>query len=150
MAQTAAILVAIVVLAAQVEPASRPVPVLENVDLMDIVVKPAYDELQRAIAAPPVDRQAWAALYQKAARLAELENLLFFRPRATGDRGVEWTERAAHAQHAAAAVTAAALAGLQRARPSDFDAVRQAFPGVAEGCTACHRAFSREAPAIRP
>src|ERR1700704_2173673 len=31
---------------------------------------------------PPADRKAWAALYQKAARLAEMENLLVFRTRA--------------------------------------------------------------------
>lgn len=149
MAQTAAVLVAIVMLAAQTVSPTQPAPVLDNVDLMDIVVKPAYDDLQRAMATPPADRQAWASLYQKAARLAEFENLLFVRPRATSDRGGEWIERSAQAQQASASVAATALAGLRSARPADFDGVRQAFPGVAAGCNACHRAFSREAPTIR-
>ena len=42
----------------------QPAPVLDNVDLMDLMIKPAYDELQRAAATPPQTRQAWAALYQ--------------------------------------------------------------------------------------
>ena len=73
-------------------PAGR---VLDNVDLMDLMLKPAYDELQRAMAAPPADRMAWAALYQKAARLAETENLLFFRTRAgeSTASGMGWTGR---------------------------------------------------------
>jgi cytochrome c556 len=149
MAQTAAVLVAIVMVAAQAVSVPQPAPVLDNVDLMDIVVKPAYDDLQRAMATPPADRQAWAALYQKAARLAEFENLLFVRPRATGERGSEWIARAGQAQKGSAAVAAAALIGLQSARPGDFDGVRHAFPAVAGGCNACHRAFSREAPTIR-
>jgi cytochrome c556 len=47
-------------------------------------------------------------------------------------------------------VTAAALLGLRRAQTADFEAVRQAFPAVSAGCTACHRAFAREAPVIKP
>lgn len=56
--------------AAQVDPAAQPTPVLDIVDLMDLMVKPAYDEVEKALAHPPHDRQAWAAIYQKAARLA--------------------------------------------------------------------------------
>ena len=69
MAQTAAVLFAIVLFAAQADRTPQPVPILENVDLMDLLVKPAYDDLQRAAASPPEDRRAWAALYQRAARL---------------------------------------------------------------------------------
>jgi hypothetical protein len=144
MAQTFVLLFMIV--AALQEPA----PVLENVDLMDLMVKPAYDDLQRAMASPPSDRKAWAALYQKAARLAETENLLFFRTRAEASRKPEWAVKAAEARQASAEVTAAALLGLQSARSSDFDRVRAAFPAVAGRCTACHRAFAREAPVIKP
>ena len=122
MAQTTAVLVAIVMLAVQAVSVPQPTPTLDNVDLMDIVIKPAYDDLQRALATAPADRQAWAALYQRAARLAEFENLLFIRPRATSERGSEWSERAGQGQKASAA---------------------------ADGCNACHRAFSREAPTIR-
>jgi cytochrome c556 len=147
MAQTAVVLVAIVALAAQGGSGPTPRQVLDNVDLMDVVIKPAYDDLQRALASPPADRQAWAALYQKAARLAEFENLLFIRSRA-GDRRSEWTEHAGRAQQASADVAAAALLGLQSARASDFDSVRATFAPVSQGCNACHRAFSREAPTI--
>jgi cytochrome c556 len=133
---------------AQTTPAAG--PILENVDLMDIVIKPAYDDLQQAMTAEPVDRKAWAALYQRAARLAESENLIFLRTRAAEDRRSEWSQRAAQARQASADVACAALAGLRNARSEDFDAVRSKFPAVAGGCNACHRAFSREAPAIRP
>jgi cytochrome c556 len=156
MAQTTALLCAIVA-ALMSAPTTvpladppGPVPVLENVDLMDLMLKPAYDELQRAMAAPPADRLAWAALYQKAARLAEMENLLFFRARAGEARQAEWVERAAQARAASAEVAAAALLGLRRAQTADFEAVRHAFPAVSAGCTACHRAFAREAPVIKP
>jgi cytochrome c556 len=128
----------------------QPSPVLDNVDLMDLMVKPAYDALQQAVAHPPADRKAWAVVYQQAARLAELENLLFFRTRAGSDRQGEWTQRAARARDASAAVASAALLGLRSAQSADFEPVRAAFPAVAEACTACHRAFAREAPAIKP
>ena len=136
--------------AAQVEPAAQPIAVLDNVDLMDLMLKPAYDALQRAMAHAPADRTAWAGLYQNAARLAELENLLFFRTRAGDARQVEWTGRAARARDASAAVTAAALLGLRSAGATDFERVRAAFPAVSDACTACHRAFAREAPIIKP
>ena len=57
--------------AAQVDPAAQPTPVLDIVDLMDLMVKPAYDEVEKALAHPPQDRQAWAAIYQKAAVSAD-------------------------------------------------------------------------------
>src|SRR4051812_7552685 len=126
--------------AAQADPAAQPAAVLDNVDLMDLMVKPAYDALQQSMAHPPADRKAWAALYQQAARLAELENLLFFRTRAGDARQIEWAGRAGRARDASAAVAAAALLGLRSARAADFERVRAAFPAVSEGCTACHRA----------
>ena len=150
MAQITAVLIAVVAIVAQARPAPQPAPILENVDLMDIVVKPAYDDLQQAMATPPADRQAWAAIYQKAARLAEIENLLFLRTRAATERRGEWAERAAQARQASADVAAAALTGLRATRPDDFDLVRRMFTAVSAGCNASHRTFSREAPAIRP
>jgi cytochrome c556 len=157
MAQPARLLfvfVAMVALArpanAQADPSAQPTPVLDNVDLMDLMVKPAYDELQRALARPPEDRRAWAALYQKAARLAEIENLLYFRTRAEAARKSEWGANAARAQNASADLAAAALLGLRNASAADFDAVRGRLPAVAGACTACHRAFARDAPAIKP
>ena len=136
--------------AAQPETSAQPVPVLENQDLMNLMVKPAYTALQQAVSQPPADRKAWAALYQQAARLAELENLLFFRTRAGDGRQKEWANRAARARDASAAVAAVALLGLRSAQAADFERVRSAFPSVADACTACHRAFAREAPVIKP
>ena len=136
--------------ATQSESGGRPAAVLDNVDLMDLLVKPAYDALHQAVARPPSDRKAWAALYQEAARLAEIENLLFFRTRAGDARQPEWAGHAARARDASAAVAAAALLGLRSAQAADFDRVRAAFPAVSDACTACHRAFAREAPVIKP
>jgi hypothetical protein len=150
MAQFIVALCAIATLAAQADLASQPVPLLDNVDLMDLLVKPAYDELQQAIAQPPADRKSWAALYQKAARLAEIENLLFLRTRAGEQRKQEWAANAARARQASADVAAAALIGLRNARAEQYDVVRGRFPAISEACTGCHRAFSREAPTIRP
>jgi cytochrome c556 len=82
--------------------------------------------------------------------LAEIENLLLFRTRAEEARKSEWASNAARARQASADVTAAALVGLRSARSADFDEVRGKFPAVAEACTACHRAFAREAPVIKP
>jgi hypothetical protein len=136
--------------ATQVESAAQPVAVLDNVDLMDLMMKPAYDALQHSMAHAPVDRKGWAALYQDAARLAELENLLFFRTRAGDGRQAEWAGRAARARDASAAVATAALLGLRSARAADFERVRAALPAISEACTACHHAFAREAPVIKP
>jgi hypothetical protein len=136
--------------AAQLDRVAQPAAVLDNVDLMDLMVKPAYDELQRAMARAPEDRKGWALLYQKAARLAEIENLLYFRSRAEPARKAEWNMSAARAQQASADLAAAVLLGLRNARAADFDDLRGHFPAVAEGCTACHRAFAREALVIKP
>ena len=135
--------------APQTLPAAQPAPVLDNVDLMDLMVKPAYDEVRQATAKPPADRKAWAALYQNAARLAEIENLLFLRTRAGEGRKAEWDAKAAAARQASAEVAAAALRALRNASAADFDDVTRRFSAVADGCNACHRAFAREAPMIK-
>jgi cytochrome c556 len=136
--------------APQSEPTPQPLAVLENVELMDLMIKPAYDALRQAVERAPADRKGWAAIYQQAARLAELENLLFLRTRAGQSRQPEWASRAALARDASARVTSAAALGLRSAQTADFERVRAAFPAIAEACTACHRAFAREAPAIKP
>jgi cytochrome c556 len=114
------------------------------------MIKPAYDALRQAVEHSPADRKGWAAIYQQAARLAELENLLFLRTRAGQSRQAEWASRAAVARDASARVASVAALGLRSAQTADFERVRGAFPAIAEACTACHRAFAREAPAIKP
>ena len=130
-------------------PAAQPAPVLDNTDLMDLMVKPAYDELQQSMARPPADRRAWAALYQRAARLAEIENLLFLRTRAGEGRKSEWDAKAGEARQASAEVAAAALRALRNVSAADFEDVSRRFPAVSTGCNSCHRAFAREAPVIK-
>jgi cytochrome c556 len=131
-------------------PAAAPRPILDNGEMMDIFFKPAYGELQEAMAKPPADRRAWATIYQKAVRLAEIENLLFFRTRNEDTVKPEWASTAARAREAAAELAAAALLGLRNVRPEDYDAVRAKYPGVAETCNGCHRTFAREAPTVKP
>jgi len=136
--------------APQVETTAQPMPVLENVELMDLMIKPAYDVLRQTMEHPPADRKGWAAIYQQAARLAELENLLFLRTRAGESRRTEWASAAGRARDASARLANAAALGLRRAQAADFERMRGAFPAIADACTACHRAFAREAPVIKP
>lgn len=143
-----------VLAAAQTAPAAvppaAPRPILDNGEMMDIFFKPAYGELQEAMAKPLADRKAWATIYQKAVRLAEMENLLFFRTRNEDTTKPEWAATAARAREAAADLAAAALLGLRNVRPEDYDAVRAKYPTVAETCNGCHRTFAREAPTVKP
>ena len=130
-------------------PVPQPQAVFENGELMALVIRPAYGEVQAAMAKPPADRREWAALYQKVARLAEFENLLFFR---SHDRTLtpEWQRLAANARDASAAVAAEALKGLSNDRAQDFDVLRAKYLEIAASCNACHQAFGRrEAPIIR-
>jgi hypothetical protein len=136
--------------ATQGDSTAQPMPVLENVELMDLMIKPAYEALRQTMSRPPADRKGWADIYQQAARLAELENLLFLRTRAGESRRTEWATAAARARDASARLTSAAALGLRSAQPADFDRMRAVFQSIAEGCTACHRAFAREAPVIKP
>lgn len=156
MAQIIGALVAIITVLApagtavrQVDPPPQPTAILDNGETMDLLVKPAYIELQEAMATPPADRKGWATIYQKAVRLAEIENLLFFRNH-EDVRKPEWTATAARARQAAADVAAAALLGLRTVKPENYDAVRAKYPAVADSCNACHRTFAREAPAVKP
>ena len=135
--------------AAAQEPSAQPEPVLETGELMLLVIKPAYDELRRAMAAPPADRQQWAALYQKAARLAEFENLILFRPHERSNTA-EWKTFATNARKASMAMASAALTALANASTANVDEVKKAYGDVSVRCNACHRAMSREAPRITP
>ena len=146
MAQIFGVLFAIVLLA---EPPPEPAQIVDTGELMDIFLKPAYAELQQAMAKPPADRKEWATIYQKAVRLAELENLLFFRTHEDA-RKPEWAATAARARQAAADVAAAALLGLRTVKPENYLAVRAKYPAVADTCNACHQTFARDAVTVKP
>ena len=131
------------------EPATQPEPILETGELMLMVIKPAYDELQKAMAAPPADRQQWALLYQKAARLAEFENLILFRPHPRSDTP-EWKTFATNARKAAMALASATLKSLGNTQDANFETLKKTYEDVSARCNACHKAMSREAPTIKP
>ena len=146
MAQLLAILAAVVFAAAQ---AAEPVAIVDTGELMDIFLKPAYTELQQSMVKPPTDRKEWATIYQKAVRLAELENLLFFRNHEEV-RKPEWLATSARARQAAAEVASAALLGLRTVKADNFDGVRAKYERVADTCNACHRTFARDAVTVKP
>lgn len=131
------------------ETPAQPEPVFGTGELMLLVIKPAYEELRRAMASPPADRQQWAQLYQKAGRLAEFENLILFRPHERSNTA-EWKTLAANARKASMAVAAAALKALASASAANVGEVKKAYGDVSARCNACHRAMSREAPRITP
>ena len=135
--------------AAAQEPPPQPEPILETGELMLLVIKPAYEELRQAISQPPAERQQWAALYQKAARLAEFENLILFRPHERADKP-EWKTFAGNARKATANVASLALKALTSPGDVDADGLKKAYQDVSARCNACHRAMSREAPVIKP
>ena len=134
---------------AQTEPAPPgPEAILETGELMLMVIKPAYDELQQAMAMQPADRQQWALLYQKAARLAEFENLILFRPHARAATP-EWKTLATNARKATTALASDVLKALGGGA-TDFAVIRKSYEGVSAACNNCHRTMSREAPSIKP
>jgi hypothetical protein len=135
--------------AARTDSAPKPEPVVDNGEFMDIFLKSMYAELQLAMAAPPSDRKAWAAIYQKAIRLAEVQNLLFFRDR-DEVKDPRWAVHSASGRQAAADLANAALFALRNLAKADFGGVRQKHAALADACNACHTTFARDAPTIKP
>ena len=127
----------------------RPAPVVDNGEFMDLFLKSTYTELQQAVAAPPADRKGWAAIYQKAIRLAEMQNLLFFRNR-DEVKDPRWAEHTAAGRQAAATLASAAVLSLRNLQKADFADVRKKYVALADSCNACHKTFARDAPTIKP
>lgn len=134
---------------AQSETHARPEPVVDNGEFMDMFLKSTYTELQQAMAKPPTERKEWAAIYQKAIRLAEMQNLLFFRNR-DEVKDPRWASHSADGRQAAADLANAALFSLRNLQKADFDAVRRKHVALADSCNACHKTFARDAPTIKP
>lgn len=145
----AALIIASAAVAGAQEPSAQPEPILETGELMLMVIKPAYDELQKSMAVPPANRQQWAQLFQKAARLAEFENLILFRPHQRAETP-EWKTLATNARKATMAVASATLKALGNADAANFADIKKSFGDVSVRCNACHKAMSREAPMIKP
>jgi hypothetical protein len=143
-----AVLAVLALLAAQADQ-PRPEPVVDNGEFMDLFLKTSYGDLQDAMAKPPADRRAWATIYQRAIRVAEFQNLLFFRDRPEV-KDPRWGAAAASTRQAAAALANAALFGLRNIDKADYNDVRKKYVALADSCNSCHRAFAREAPTIKP
>jgi hypothetical protein len=126
-----------------------PQPVIDNGEFMDIFLKSGYADLQDAMAKPPADRRGWAMIYQRAIRLAEIQNLLFFRDRPEV-KDPRWSAAAAGTRQAAADLANAALFGLRNIDKADYGGVRKKYVALADACNVCHRAFAREAPTVKP
>ena len=135
--------------AAQTETPARPEPVVDNGEFMDMFLKATYTELQQSMAKPPADRKEWAAIYQKATRLAEMQNLLFFRNR-DEVKDPRWGAHSAAGRQAAADLATAAVVQLRNVQKADFEAVRRKYVALADSCNACHKTFARDAPTIKP
>jgi len=134
---------------AQIETHARPEPVVDNGEFMDMFLKSTYTELQQLMAKPPTERKEWAAIYQKATRLAEMQNLLFFRNR-DEVKDPRWADESAAGRQAAADLASTALFGLRNLQKADWKGVRAKYVAVAEACNACHKIFARDAPTIKP
>ena len=101
------------------------------------------------MAKPPTERKEWAAIYQKATRLAEMQNLLFFRNR-DEVKDPRWGEHTAAGRQAAADLASAAVFALRNVQKADFEGVRRKYIALADSCNACHKTFARDAPTIKP
>jgi len=128
---------------------ARPEPVVDNGEFMDMFLKATYTELQQSMAKPPTERKEWAAIYQKATRLAEMQNLLFFRNR-DEVKDPRWAEHSAAGRQAAADLATAAVMALRNVQKADFEGVRKKYVALADSCNACHKTFARDAPTIKP
>ena len=128
---------------------AKPEPVVDNGEFMDLFLKATYSELQEAMAKPPADRKGWAAIYQRAIRIAEMQNLLFFRNR-DEVQDPRWAATAAATRQAAADLASAALFGLRNLQKADYAGVRKKYVALGDACNSCHKAFARDAPTIKP
>jgi len=133
----------------QAESSAKPEPVVDNGEFMDLFLKTSYGDLQDAMAKPPVDRKGWATIYQRAIRVAEFQNLLFFRDR-DEVKDPRWGAAAAATRSAAAELARAALFGLRNIQKADYASVRTRYVALAESCNTCHTVFARDAPTIKP
>jgi len=138
----------VVALSVQTAPA-KPEPVVDNGEFMDLFLKSTYSDLQEAMAKPPVDRKGWAAIYQRAIRIAEMQNLLFFRDR-DEVKDPRWGAAAAETRAAAADLAKVALFGLRNLQKANYSDVRQKYVALSNACNTCHKVFARDAPTIKP
>lgn len=125
-------------------------PVLATGELMSLVMEPLYRELTLTLSKRPRDRKAWAAIYSAAVRLAEANNLLFFRSASRYTNDPRWPSLSADGRAAATDIAEAVFAALQNVRAADYAPIKAKLPAVAASCNACHRGLGTDARTIRP
>jgi hypothetical protein len=131
--------------------APGPKRVVDTGELMQLFIRPAYHELQSAMTKPPASRQDWAAIYRAAVRLAEMENLIFFREPNRYTSQPEFPVLAARARDTTAEVVRLTLAAMPGAKEEDFSAIRRAYEAISTSCTACHRGLgTMNGPTVKP
>jgi hypothetical protein len=130
--------------------AAHPEPVLATGELMTLLMDPLYKELQRSLAKPPRDRKAWAAIYSAAVRLAEANNLLFFRSSSRYTTDPRWPALAADGRSAASDIAEAVFVALQNPRASDAAPIKAKLAAVSASCNACHRGLGTDARTVKP
>lgn len=128
----------------------RPEPVLATGELMSLMMEPLYNELQRSLAKPPRDRKGWAAIYSAAVRLAEANNLLFFRSSSRYTNDPRWPALCADGRTAAVDISEAVFVALQNVRASDYAAIKAKLSAVSASCNACHRGLGTDARTVKP
>jgi hypothetical protein len=128
-----------------------PMHIVDTGELMQLFIRPAYQELRSAVARPPQSRQDWAAIYRSAVRLAEMENLIFFRESNRYTTQPEFPVLAAKARDTTAEVVRQTLAAMPNARSDDFAPIKKAYEAIASTCTACHRGLgTMNGPTVNP
>ena len=127
-----------------------PEPVLATGELMSLVMEPLYKELKLTLDKPPRDRKEWAAIYSAAVRLAEANNLLFFRSASRHTADPRWPGFIADGRTAAMDISEAAFVALQNVRASNYAAIKAKLPAVSASCNACHRGLGTDARNVKP
>jgi hypothetical protein len=131
--------------------APGPIRVVDTGELMQLFIRPAYQELQAAMMKPPTSRQEWAAIYRAAVRLAEMENLIFFREPNRYTSQPQFPLLTARARDTTAEVVRLTLTAMPGAKEEDLPAIRRAYEAVSTSCTACHRGLgTMNGPTVKP
>lgn len=125
-------------------------PVLATGELMGLVMEPLYKELKRTLDKPPRDRKAWSEIYSAAVRLAEANNLLFFRPANRYTNDPRWPALSADGRQAAVDIAEAVFVALQNVRAADYAPIKAKLPAVSASCNACHRGLGTDARTVKP
>jgi cytochrome c556 len=119
-----------------------PGPVLNTHELMERFNKPNFQSLKKLMAEPPADEDAWEAIEEQAADLAELANLVAIRE--VEEKRDQWLKYAAQVQQNA-------LQLADHAKNQDLEGIQEAYQQTVQSCNDCHMEFEpMHAPELEP